>query len=150
MMMMDLPELIIVDVGHGNCAILRDTDGTVIIDCGPSSTLIDVLDQLNVHDISSIFISHADQDHIGGVIALLLKGDMKVHNVFLNTDALKRTDIWQDLRSALRDARRRKGTMIHLGLTTTRTGQLSVGQVEIEILAPTPELAMSGEGAEDL
>jgi len=28
--MMDLPELIIVDVGHGNCAVLQDTEGVVV------------------------------------------------------------------------------------------------------------------------
>lgn len=32
---MEFPELIILDVGHGNCALLRDTEGTVLIDCPP-------------------------------------------------------------------------------------------------------------------
>ena len=32
--MRDLPELLILDVGHGNCAILRDTMAVTIIDCG--------------------------------------------------------------------------------------------------------------------
>ena len=149
-MMMDSPELILVDVGHGNCAILRETNGTVVIDCGPNSTLLDVLDHLNIRDISTILISHADQDHIGGVIDILLNREIKVHNIFLNADALKRTDIWEDLRVAVRDARKRAGTNVYVGLTTAQSGQLSIGQVEIEVLAPTPELAMSGVGGEDL
>lgn len=68
---MDLPELIILDVGHGSCALLRETNSTIVIDCGPNATLIDVLDHLNIRDISTILISHADQDHIGGVIDIL-------------------------------------------------------------------------------
>src|SRR6266567_6543746 len=98
MMMMDLPELIVLDVGHGSSAILRETNGTIVIDCGPNSTLVEALDYLKIQDISSILISHADQDHIGGVIDILSKRDTRVHNVFLNADAMKRTDIWEDLR----------------------------------------------------
>lgn len=149
-MMTDLPELIILDVGHGNCAILRDTDGTTIIDCPAGSTLMKTLRHLKISEISSILISHADQDHIGGVTNLLSHPDIKVHNVFLNTDTLRRTENWGDLRSALRDARKRMGTKVHVGITTTQTGQLDTGQVEIEVLAPTPELAMSGASGRDL
>lgn len=148
--MMDSPELIILDVGHGSSAIVRETNGTIVIDCGTGSTLIDVLDYLNVREISSLLISHADEDHIGGVMALLSKQDMKVHQVFLNADALKRTAVWRNLRQTLADARKRAGTKVNVGLTTAQTRQLTVGQVEIEILAPTPEIAMSGVGGEDL
>ena len=69
--MMDLPELIILDVGHGGCSVLRDTDQTVIIDCAPGSTLIDLLEKLNIHEIATILISHADSDHIAGMPAIL-------------------------------------------------------------------------------
>src|SRR5713226_5289678 len=107
MMMMDLPELIILDVGHGNCAVLRDTDSTVIIDCPASSTLMATLRYLKIREIASIIISHADSDHIGGVTNLLSNPDIKVQQVFLNVDALKRTEVWQDLRFTLRDVRKR-------------------------------------------
>ena len=90
---MDWPELFILDVGHGNCTILRDTAGTVIIDCPPDSTLLATLRYLNIHEIANILISHADADHIGGITNLLANQDIKVHNVFLNADALKRTDV---------------------------------------------------------
>jgi len=150
MMMMDWPEFFILDVGHGNCTILRDTAGTVIIDCPSDSTLMATLRYLNIHEIANILISHADADHIGGITNLLANQDIKVHNVFLNADALKRTDVWQDLRFALKDARKRTGTNVYVGLTTVQTGQFNVGQVAIEVLAPTPELAMSGAGGQDL
>ncbi|HEY4034382.1 MAG TPA: hypothetical protein VGL94_10505 [Ktedonobacteraceae bacterium] len=34
-------------------------------------------------------------------------------------------------------------------LTTEQTGQIDTKQVKIEILAPSPELAMSGAGGKD-
>src|SRR5712692_8377194 len=104
---------------------------------------------LKIREIASIIISHADSDHIGGVTNLLSNPDIKVQQVFLNVDALKRTEVWQDLRFTLRDVRKRDETRIHVGITTAQTGQLHTGQVGIEILAPTPELAMSGVGGED-
>ncbi len=148
--MTDLPELIVLDVGHGSCIVLRDVEGTIIVDCPPGPTLIATLRHLKIDEISNILISHADEDHIGGVISLLTKSDIKVRHIFLNSDALKRTRMWEGLRHALRIARRNRETQVHIGLTTEQTGQLSAGQVEIEVLAPTPELAMSGVGGEDL
>ncbi|HYT46158.1 MAG TPA: MBL fold metallo-hydrolase [Methylomirabilota bacterium] len=148
--MTNLPELIILDVGHGGCAVLRDTNHTIIIDCAPGSTLIELLEKLNVHEISNILISHADSDHIAGIITLLSNLEMRIHNIYLNPDSVKDTQIWTDLRFALRDARKRNRIKIHIGLTTEQTGQLDTERVKIEILAPSPELAMSGVGGKDL
>lgn len=142
--MMSLPELIILDVGHGNCAILRDTNGVIIIDCPQGVTLIETLENLSIKEISHILISHADADHIAGIINLLSNETIKINNVHLNPDLSRETEIWRDLLIALKDARLRLGTVVSNELTTTKTGQLNVGQVLVEILAPTPELALVG------
>jgi hypothetical protein len=73
-----------------------------------------------------------------------------VHNIYLNPDSVKDTEVWTDLRTAFRDARKRNKVNIHVGLTIEQTGQLDTGRVKIEILAPSPELAMSGVGGKDL
>lgn len=148
--MTDLPELIILDVGHGGCTVLRDTNQTIIIDCAPGSTLMELLEKLNIHEIANILISHADHDHIAGIITLLSNLEMRIHNIYLNPDSVKDTAVWTDLRIAFRDARKRNRVKIHLGLTTEQTGQFDTGGVKIEILAPSPELAMSGVGGKDL
>src|SRR5947207_2063154 len=148
--MKNLPELIILDVGHGGCTVLRDTNHTIIVDCAPGSTLIDLLEVLDIHEISHILISHADYDHIAGIITLLSNLEMKIHNIYLNPDSAKDTAIWTALRIALKDARKRNSIKIHIGLTTEQSGQLDTDQVKIEILAPSPELAMSGVGGKDL
>lgn len=142
--MMSLPKLIILDVGHGNCAVLRDTNGVIVIDCSHGNTLIETLEYLAIQEISHILISHADADHIAGIINLLSNEDIKINNVHLNPDLLRNTEIWKDLLIALKDARQRFGTVISSELRTTKTGQLNVGQVVVEILAPTPELALAG------
>jgi beta-lactamase superfamily II metal-dependent hydrolase len=152
-MMTNLPELIILDVGHGNCAVLRDSSSiTTIIDCAPGSTLVELLEKLNIKEISNILISHADYDHIAGLITLLSNLEIRIHNIYLNSDSLKETEIWQDLRYVLKDARKRKlnRTKIFVGLTTEHTEQLEIGQIKIEILAPAPEVAMSGVGGTNL
>ena len=66
--MMDLPELIVLDVGHGNCAVLRDREAVTVIDCPPpATTLVETLEVLDINIIDQILISHADIDHAGGL-----------------------------------------------------------------------------------
>jgi len=147
---MDLPEFFILDVGHGNCALLHDTAGTTVIDCAPGATLRETLGQIGVNRISSVLISHADEDHLGGLVGLLTDPELTIEHVYLNPDANKQTAIWRDVRSALADARRRNETHIHVHLTSELTGSLDIGEVHVEVLAPTPELALGGAGGRDL
>ncbi|MDJ0902995.1 MAG: MBL fold metallo-hydrolase [Xenococcus sp. MO_188.B8] len=148
--MMDSPELIILDVGHGNCAVVRDTDGVIVIDCPLGISLIETLECRSITEILHILISHSDADHIAGIINLLSNEDIKIHNVHLNPDSIKKSNIWLDLRIALKDARQRFGTKISSELTTTKTEQFNIGSVNIEVLAPTPELILGGAGGTDL
>ncbi|MHC0068118.1 ComEC/Rec2 family competence protein [Nostoc sp. UIC 10890] len=148
--MMDSPELIILDVGHGNCALIRDANDVIVIDCPPGGTLAETLEYLSIKEILHILISHSDADHIGGMIDLLSNEYIKIHNVHINPDAIKKSAIWLDFRIALKDARQRFGTNVSSELTTTKTGSLNIGSVNIEILAPTPELNLGGAGGTDL
>ena len=38
-----MPSFYILDVGHGNSAVLIDRDGVVVIDAGPNTVLLDFL-----------------------------------------------------------------------------------------------------------
>jgi beta-lactamase superfamily II metal-dependent hydrolase len=147
MKMMDLPKLIILDVAHGNCSILQDTEGSVIIDCAHGDTLIETLRHLQITDIDRIIISHADQDHFKGFIDLLLDESMTVKQVHLNPDAKKDTQVFRALRLAIEDAKAR-GTS-HEYLDTDMTGKLDVGEVKIEVIAPSKEI-MGYAGSKDL
>lgn len=145
--MIELPELIILDVGHGNCAILRDTEIVTIIDCPPTSTLLDTLAYLDINNIHQVLISHADYDHAGGLPVLLRK--IAVQNVYINPDANKKNIIWREIRVALELAHE-KGTLVHPSLTSNLSKKISSGQVEIEILAPSLGVALGGSGGQDL
>lgn len=142
---MDLPKLIILDVAHGNCAILQDTEGTVVIDCAHGYTLIDALQQLGISQIDRIIISHADEDHISGFIKLLLDESITIKHIYINPDSSKKTAISVELRLAIADAKQRKNTkrdFIH----TEMNGNLDVGQVNIEVIAPNMDLVGQAGG----
>jgi beta-lactamase superfamily II metal-dependent hydrolase len=145
-----LPELLILDVGHGNCAVLNDTAGVIIIDCAPGTTLKETLEQLGITEISRLLISHADEDHVAGLIGVLQDPQISVKHVYINPDAMKTSDIWYDVRVALAEARKTKQTEVHPHLTMELTGSLDAGQVHVEVLAPSQELALSAVGGKDL
>ncbi len=145
--MMRLPELIILDVGHGNCAILQDTNAVTVIDCPPPSTLVDTLERLGIDTIDHILISHSDWDHAGGLPNLL--DEITIHNVYINPDANNKSKAWVDIRIAL-DLAEDRGTEVHTSLTSNLSKKIISGQVEIEILAPSSGVALGGVGGLDL
>ena len=145
------PNLTILDVGHGQCVVLQDARGTVIFDAGSGSTLLEFLDDSAITEIDAVIISHADADHLSGLVSLLTAATVQVHQVFLNSDATKDSDIWEDLRYAVEDATTRAATNVTVGVTTTTSSQeFTRGDLEIEILYPAPALAMAGPGGSDL
>jgi beta-lactamase superfamily II metal-dependent hydrolase len=141
-----IPRVAVLDVGHGTCSILHDCDGVVVIDAGPGSSLLEYLLQQSVKRIELLLLSHADEDHIAGVLAVLASGRFDVGEVRLNSDALKDTRIWDYLRYELD---RHRNIMFEPVLTSNQTGQLDKGKVRIEVLAPSPLLASSGPGGKD-
>lgn len=147
--MNDFPEMYVLDVGHGNCSILRDTDGVLVFDCAPGATLNDSLFHLGIKEVSAVLLSHADSDHIGGIINLLADPSLIIRNIYVNPDSTKDSDIWKDLRIAVKDAEKR-GTKVTTSLTSSLKDTLSVGQVKVEVLAPSASLILSGPGGSDL
>ena len=145
--MRDLPELLIVDVGHGNCAILRDTQAVTVIDCGYDGiTLAETLARLGINEIDHVLISHADIDHIGGLGPLVR--EFTIRNIYLNADASKRGRTWKIILRTLELAER-SGTEVHIGLTSRYSKKIISGEVDIEILAPSASIAASGPGGID-
>ena len=71
-------EVLFLDVGQGECALLRCGGRNFLIDCGSSS--IDgiwekradsCLKYYGIRTIDAVFLSHGDSDHINGLTALL-------------------------------------------------------------------------------
>ena len=145
-----LPNLTILDVGHGQCVVLQDERGTVIFDAGSGPTLLEFLDASGIAEIDAVIISHADADHLSGLVSLLSAATVQVHQVYLNSDATKGSGIWEDLRYAIADVTTRAKTSVTVGVTTGNTQAFARGDIQIEILYPDPALAMAGPGGTDL
>jgi beta-lactamase superfamily II metal-dependent hydrolase len=146
--MTNLPKLIILDVAHGNCSILQDTKGSIVVDCAHGDTLIETLRHLNITKIERIMISHADQDHFKGFIDLLSDEAIAVKHVHLNPDARKDTHVFKALRLAIKYAKEKRNTS-HEYIDKDMTGKLDVGEVGIEVLAPSKDI-MGYSGGKDL
>lgn len=146
--MMDCPELAVLDVGHGSCTLIRDGGRTVVIDApeGPEE-LLQALQLHGVNIIDTVLISHAHADHVGGVLALFTQPNLSVRRIYLNPDAAQQTNLWETLRRTLKYARRSDpGLEVNTALTSTTSGQLNTGRLRIEVLGPSPELALAGAG----
>ena len=121
-----------------------------MIDAGLGPALLEFLTQCRITTVDTVLISHADQDHIGGLLGLLGHRDIEVKRILLNPDAAKRTKIWQALRFAVEERRKNRELQVETQLTLSSSISLSCDEVQIEVLAPAPEITMSGAGGIDL
>jgi competence protein ComEC len=143
---MKRPSLVVLDVGHGNAAVLIDTAGVVVIDAGKGGVILDFLERLGIRAVDVLLISHADDDHVGSAPHLLIDPKVLVKKVYYNSDASKDTRSWNTFAEAIRMARIEKNLEAHPELTTSLSGHLDQGEIGIEILFPTPEMGTSAPG----
>jgi len=139
------PFLVVLDVGHGSAAVLHDEGGTVVFDTGSKGAHIErYLCRTSFQQIQAMLLSHADEDHIGGAVTLLLDPNFQIDEVLVNSDP-KDTSVFLQLRYALEEANRRSGTKIDRRLATST--KLVRKGTTIEVLHPPDSLALSGAGA---
>lgn len=138
--------LTILDVGHGNSAVLADEEGVVVIDAGPRASLLQHLYDNGVSKIDVMLVSHADEDHIGGLIGILASDSVDVGCVRLNTDSLQGSDAWEDLIYELDCAAHNSEIDFNTSLTTSDSGAFDRGDISLEILGPSPYLSGKGPG----
>lgn len=140
-------QFVILDVGHGNSAILRESDHVIVIDAGPKSGLQEYLLQQGISVIDLILISHADADHIGGLIGLIASKKFEIHQIHLNTDSQKGTEIWNDLLDALDKAQTTREIDVVPALIRNNRLEFPQGRVRLEILGPSLYLTLKGPGS---
>jgi beta-lactamase superfamily II metal-dependent hydrolase len=143
------PYVAILDVGHGNSTVIKDTLNTVIIDCGArGSGLLEFLKKENIFEINSVFLSHADQDHIGGLIGLLSSGEFIIHSVYVNSDSSKGSIMWDDLTYELSQLSEKGEIKFQVGITRD-LGILEYDSIHLKVVGPTGYLASKGAGSND-
>ncbi len=143
-----MTNLHIVDVKHGNAAVLVDTNQTTVFDVGTGQRLYYYLLQNNITNISSIIISHTDSDHIGGLTELILSEQISINTIYINPDPTKNTETWRAIKSALKmvaESGKVKVCSIHKGTSH----EFESGSINIEIRSPDTETALTGIGGTD-
>ena len=87
----------------------------VVVDVGQQSALSEFLSEQQITHIQSIYLSHADADHIGALVGIVATGQVSIGRVILNSDGSKDTKVWEDLVYVLDEAHRS-------GLLSSRLG----------------------------
>lgn len=144
----DSPELVVLDVGHGNAAVLHEGGATLVIDAACRSHVLEYLKARQIASLDLVILSHSDQDHIAGLLAILGAG-ISVKLVILNSDPGKDSAIWRDLVFGLEDARTRGELVFKVGLSSGPLDVTGLNRCKLEITGPTPALAAIGVGARD-
>ncbi len=117
------------DVGQGDCTLIRTRAGDILIDAGPESAqdaLCLRLKQLGVRELALAVFTHPDEDHVGGADGVLAKIPAK--------------EVWLPIKDMSNpSAARLEQTIEKSGATrkTVTAGEvLKVGDVTVATLAP--------------
>ncbi|CAM4143277.1 ComEC/Rec2 family competence protein [Deinococcus marmoris] len=144
-----MTQIIIIDVGHGNAAIIESDQVYGVIDAAPGSALLDNLDIMGVKEIEHVFLSHADHDHVGGLTSILLSEDFSVKNIHLNSDSTKLGPHYQDLLAAIEDSVVRNDTNVYHQYAQ-KLPICMIGSIAVNIIAPQISTILSGAGGRTL
>jgi beta-lactamase superfamily II metal-dependent hydrolase len=144
------PEVNILDVGHGNSALILERSQVTVIDAGRDGLLLEALDYYGIQKVNTVVISHADEDHIAGLDPLLSRGDISIESVYLNSAESRDTVAWHAFRRALGGARKVHKTTTNVGIAFGTRLPVHHTGLELEVLAPLPENALGGEHGKDV
>lgn len=143
------PELVILDVGHGNCAIVTGENSVVIVDAPQGGIHIDTLKTKSISRVDAVVVSHADADHLQGVTALLYDEQIHVRKIYVNADPTKtsvaRGLVWKNFVRAVTDAVNR-GETTAAGVQRGDEVKVADKRIRLEVLAPTVDILLYGPG----
>ena len=132
------PEMTIafIDVGQGDATLIRDGNGfDVLVDGGRKSAGDDLIKYIlgsGVDDLEVVLATHADSDHIGGLISVLEAIEIPVESVFYNGYPGD-TQTWIEFTNAV--------TSIGLDLNEAQyPDTFSWGGISMQVLNPLPNL----------
>jgi beta-lactamase superfamily II metal-dependent hydrolase len=132
----DVLRVIILDVGHGNCAIAQDGHNVAVIDAPKTPVLPLCLEMQTNPTVRHLVLSHADEDHIGGALALLAHENIPIEELWINPNSQQHSKTFHDLLVAARDRFNSKNLQVSTNLNAGAGERLSFGRVKIEILHP--------------
>ena len=65
------PSVTVLDVGQADAILIRQGGAVALVDCGLDERVVAALVRNNVHHIDAVFVTHWDEDHWGGLPAVL-------------------------------------------------------------------------------
>lgn len=136
----------ILDVGHGNSAVVHDGPLCAVIDAAPTNTLQAELERRKITKIVHLVLSHSDKDHAGGSPTLLLDDAYTVGTVWFNPDWSKGTAIWERVLRAVHLRQRNGGLDRHQMITTESGEVLRCGRARLEVVHPNLMMVGGGSG----
>lgn len=80
------PSVTVLDVGQADAILVRQGGTVALVDCGLDGRVVAALVRNNVHHIDAIFVTHWDEDHWGGLPAVLEQ--FSVGTIAVAADAL--------------------------------------------------------------
>lgn len=81
------PSVTVLDVGQADAILIRQGDAVALVDCGLDERVVSALVRNNVHHIDAVFVTHWDEDHWGGLPAVLEQ--FSVGTIAVAADALE-------------------------------------------------------------
>lgn len=142
-------DLTVIDVGHGNATLISSASETVLVDAGGGVAIVEYLLQAEITHVDTVVISHADKDHVGGLLALLSTGKVSIGRVILNSDGTKDSILWSDLAYELDHLERAEKVEVLSALKENYIVPTVTPGLEIRALAPRPLLVQLGVGNTD-
>lgn len=131
-----------VDVGQGDSTFitLPDKRTGILVDCPSKSATIDYIRSKNITSLDHVFISHTDEDHLGGManlVANFINLGNAVGTLAYNHDTPKvRCGRRLLILRRLLDLSRKHGIKIKMPLAGM---EISVQGLDINVIHPTPE-----------
>ena len=132
-------EIHMIDVGQGDCILIRAPEGNMLIDAGENKKEVEsaigtYLDDLGITEFKYVIFTHSDSDHIGS--ADFIMNNYAVDEVILSDDE-RTTNVYKDMMSAID----KNGADIVLAVPNNK---YSIGEMEFTVLAPL------GDGYKDV
>lgn len=144
-------DAVVLDVGQGQCVLLKSGDEFVLADCGSGNSWIDAGDiaaqqlrAMGCDELDYLLLTHYDADHVSGVTGLMARMDVK-------TILLPPHEDDTGLQAAILDAAQRHGVRV---VTIWAQTHITFGKTTMTVYPPLGEkddnerglsvLAMSG------
>lgn len=133
-------ECTFLSVGQGDCAIVRHGKETFVIDCGSTdrsnvgiNILLPCLKYYGVSKVSGVFLSHADSDHVNGILQWLDHYEHShVELGMLILPALSEKELTEEFHDLMERADRLDIPVAILGAGD----HFALGKLEVEVLHP--------------